>query len=100
MSKSFFKMTAKERDAASAKLECGISFADTRPLSKQSRALWNLAKRGRGRPRKPEGEKSKRILISLEPRLLADVEEFAAANDLDRSKLFALSVQKFMETRR
>jgi hypothetical protein len=100
MSKSFLKMTAKERDAASAKLEQGISFDETRPLSKHSRALWNLAKRGRGRPRKPEGEKFKRVLISVEPQLLADAERFADANDLDRSKLFALSVQEFMKTHR
>lgn len=96
MNKPFLKMTAQERDADAKKLENGISFKETRPLSKHSRALWELAKRGRGRPRKPAGEKAARILISIEPRLLALIEEFANANSLDRSKLFALSVQAFI----
>jgi hypothetical protein len=96
MSKPFLKMTAEERDAEAKKLEKGISFKDTRPLSKHSQALWESAKRGRGRPRKPAGEKAERILISIEPRLLALIEEFAGANSLDRSKLFALSVQAFI----
>ncbi len=96
MSKMFLKMTAQERDAEAKKLEKGITFKDTRPLSKRSQTLWSLAKRGRGRPRKPAGEKAERILISIEPRLLALIEEFAGANRLDRSKLFALSVQAFI----
>ena len=96
MSKPFLKMTAQERDVEAKKLEKGISFKDTRPLSKHSQARWELAKRGRGRPRKPAGEKAERILISIEPRLLALIEEFAGANNLDRSKLFALSVQAFI----
>ena len=96
MNKSFFKMTAQERDREVKKLEKGVSYTDTRPLSKRSAALWELARRGRGRPRKPEGEKAQRILISIEPKLLADIEAFALANALDRSKLFALSVQAFI----
>jgi hypothetical protein len=96
MSKSFFKMTPRERDAEAKKLEKEISFKNTRPLSKQSQALWGLAKRGRGRPRKPVGEKAQRILISIEPKLLARIERYSATNGLDRSKLFALSVQAFI----
>jgi hypothetical protein len=96
MSKNFFQMTAKERDREAKQLERGISFEETRPLSKRSQSLWELAKRGRGRPRKPEGQKARRILISIEPKLLADIEAFASANALDRSKLFALSVQAFI----
>jgi hypothetical protein len=96
MKKDFLRMTAEERDAEAKKLERGISFKDTRPLSKHSRALWELAKRGRGRPRKPAGEKAERILISIEPQLLALIEKFTASNGLDRSKLFALSVKAFI----
>jgi hypothetical protein len=96
MSKDFLQMTADERDREAKRLEKGISFKDTRPLSKRSQALWELAKRGRGRPRKPEAEKAQRILISIEPKLLADIEAFASAHALDRSKLFALSVQAFI----
>jgi hypothetical protein len=96
MKKDFLKMTSQERDAEAKKLERGTSFEQTRPLSDRSKVLWDLAKRGRGRPPKPAGEKAARILISMEPGLLAIVEKFVASNGLDRSKLFALSVQAFI----
>jgi hypothetical protein len=96
MSKDFLKMSASERDAEAKKLERGILFEETRPMSARSKALWESAKRGRGRPRKPAGQKAQRILISIEPKLLALVESFAASNGLDRSRLFALSVQAFI----
>jgi hypothetical protein len=89
-------MTYEERDAEATKLEGGTSYEQTRPLSEESQFLWNLAKRGRGRPRKPSGEKSHRILISIAPNLLAEVETFVSKNGIDRSKLFALSVQAFL----
>jgi hypothetical protein len=86
-----------EYDGSRAKkLEKEFSFEDTRPLSPHSKVLWTVAKRGRGRPRKPASEKARRILISIEPSLLALIEQFIAANGLDRSKLFALSAQAFM----
>ncbi len=87
-------MTTQERDAEAKKLDREFSFEETRPLSTQGKVLWGAAKRGR--PRKPAGEKAERILISIEPKLLALVEGFAASNGLDRSKLFALSVQAFI----
>jgi hypothetical protein len=96
MSKDFTRMTAAERDAEAKKWEREISFDETRPLSKRSKALWAMAKRGRGRPRKPTNEKAVRVLISLEPQLLALIEAFAISKGLDRSKLFTLSVQAFM----
>ncbi len=96
MKKDFFKMTATERDAEAKQLDRPISFNQTRPLSKRSQALWALAKRGPGRPPKPAGEKSKRALISIEPQLLALADAFASSNGIDRSKLFALSVQAFI----
>lgn len=96
MSKDFLDMTAEERDAEMKKWERGISFAETRPLSKHSQALWQAAKRGRGRPRKPAEERSRRVLISIDPKLLARVEAFASSKGVDRSKLFALSVQAFI----
>src|SRR3954451_14715631 len=96
MSKDFLKMSAAERDAEAKKWERGISFEETRPLSKRSQALWEMAKRGRGRPKKPESERARRVLISIEPELFALVEAFATSKVLDRSKLFALSVEAFM----
>ncbi|HEY2588342.1 MAG TPA: hypothetical protein VGI81_21560 [Tepidisphaeraceae bacterium] len=89
-------MTPAERDAEAKKWESGTSFEETRPLSTRSQKLWQLAKRGRGRPPKPAGARVRRVLISLDPELLARVEAFASSTGLDRSKLFALSVQAFM----
>jgi hypothetical protein len=94
--KDFLSMTPAERDAEVKKWEKGISIEETRPMSKRSKALWDAAKRGRGRPPKPAGERAKRVLISLDPNLLASVEAFATAKGLDRSKLFAISVRAFM----
>lgn len=94
--KDFLGMTADERDAEAKKWEGGISFEDTRPMSVRSKALWEIAKRGRGRPKKPAGERAKRVLISMDPKLLALVEAFARSKGVDRSKLFALSVQAFI----
>jgi hypothetical protein len=96
MSKSFLNLTAAERDAEARKWEKGISFEKTRPLSKRSRALWELAKRGRGRPAKPAHQRVRRVLISIDPQLFELIESFTASNGLDRSKLFALSVKAFM----
>lgn len=50
-------MTPAEREADLAFLEKGISFEQTRPLSPKGKALWELAKRGPGRPAKRRGEK-------------------------------------------
>ncbi len=50
--KSFFEMNAGERDAEAARLAKGTDYRETRPLSRKDRALWEAAKRGRGRPRK------------------------------------------------
>ena len=96
MSKAFSELTAARRDAEAKKLDRAFSFEETRPMSEPSQALWAAAKRGRGRPPKPAGEKVERVLISIDPKLLAAVESFASANGLDRSKLFALGVQAFM----
>lgn len=96
MSKPFSELTPRQRDAAAKKLDRAFSLDETRPLSDPSKALWAAARRGRGRPPKPAGEKVERVLISIDPKLLAAAEAFAAANGLDRSKLFALGVQAFM----
>jgi hypothetical protein len=96
MSKSFLKMSPAEREVDLARFENGISFEQTKPLSAQARGMWELAKRSRGRPRKPRHQKAVRFLISMEPSLLAAVEAFAAANHLDRSRLIALSLRAFL----
>ena len=96
MTKDIFDMSSAERSAEAKKWEKGISFEETRPLSKRSKALWEMAKRGRGRPAKPANQRVRRVLISIDPQLFNLVESFTAANGLDRSKLFSLSVQAFI----
>ena len=98
--KDFLKMTREERDAEAKKWESGISFDETHPMSKRSRGLWEIAKRARGRPRKAAAERAKRVLISLDPHVFALVEAFATSKGLDRSKLFAVSVQAFIAAER
>lgn len=95
--KDFLKMTNEERDAEAKKWEKGVSFNATRPLSRRSQALWELAKRSRGRPRKPPHERAKRVLISLDPAVFALVKSFASSKGLDQSKLFSISVLAFIE---
>jgi hypothetical protein len=100
MNKDFLKMTPEERDAEAKRWENGIDFGKTKPLSKNSQKLWELAKRGRGRPSKPADKRVRRVLISIEPKLLAAAEAFASSNGLDRSKLFALSLEAFIGAER
>ena len=96
MSKTFLKMTPSERETDLAFLEKGISFEQTRPLSPKGKALWELAKRGPGRPAKRPGEKAVRFLVSMDPNLLTIVDAYASAAGLDRSRLVALSLRAFL----
>lgn len=96
VSKHFLKMSPAEREADLAQLDREISFHQTRPLSSKGRGLWELAKRSRGRPRKPQDQKAVRFIVSMEPSLMNAVEAFATANRLDRSKLIALSLRAFL----
>ena len=96
--KSFLKMSPAEREADLARLDKEVSFDQTRPLSAKGRGLWELAKRSRGRPRKPQGQKAVRYMVSMDPSLLTAVEAFVAANKnkLDRSKLIALALRTYL----
>lgn len=100
MKKSFLNMTPAEREADLARFERGISFNRTRPMSPRNKALWELVRRGPGRPRKAEEEKASRFLVSMDPRLLELVDAFAADRRLDRSKLIALSLEAFIASDR
>lgn len=95
--KSIWNATAAERDAAVADLEA-FDPHKAKPLSKRGRVLWKAATRGRGRPRKPAGEKTRRVVISVEPRLLKRMDAFAKSHGLDRSKLIAKGVENVMAT--
>ena len=64
-------MTAAERDADVAKYDAGVPFEQTRPLTAKERERWERGRRGPGRPRKSATEKAVRVLISIDPALLA-----------------------------
>jgi hypothetical protein len=99
--KSFFEMTAAERAADVARFDKGLSFDETGPLSAKGKLLWRRAKRGRGRPPKPAGEKSARVLITVEPALLSKADRYARRRDLSRSELVAIALRQMMSgTRR
>lgn len=66
----FLRMTPAERDAVAKKWERGLSFKETRAMTKRSQSLWELAKRGRGRPRKPAKAHAPRVLICSTPSYL------------------------------
>ena len=69
--RTFIQMTSAERDADVAKYDAGVPFEQTRPLTARERARWERATRGPGRPPKPDSEKAVRVLISIDPALLA-----------------------------
>ena len=68
--------------------------ASIKPLSPQLRKQWDAAKRtgrklGRGRPAKHPSEKSRIVLISIDPKLLAEIDKYAKSVGLSRSRLIA-----------
>ena len=68
-SKSFFKLTPAERAAVVARFDRGVAFEDTTPLSTAQQARFERAKKSSPAAR---GEtKDARVLISLDPKLLA-----------------------------
>jgi hypothetical protein len=67
----------------------GIRFEATREMTVAESEVWNGAKRGRGRPKKPPGEKAARVLVTITPDLLAAADAFAARSGISRAELFA-----------
>jgi hypothetical protein len=47
--KSFFDLTPAQKEVVLADLAKGIPFSKIKPLSPRGKALWEAAKRGRGR---------------------------------------------------
>jgi hypothetical protein len=87
--KSFFDLTKSEKEAVVARLAKGTDYADTRPLSSKDKALWEAAKRGRGRPPKPPEAKAVAVQVTFEPQLLHKIDAYAAARKMSRAELLA-----------
>jgi hypothetical protein len=92
--KSFFKMTPSERDADVRKFDKGLSFEQLRPLSAKNQLLWEAAKRPRGRPRLGKG--AVRVLVTLDPALLEQVDRYVTDRHLKRSQLIARALKNEM----
>jgi len=83
---------------ASKKLQ-GVRFEKTRELTSTERALWDQAKRGRGRPKKAPGDKAARVLVSIAPSLLAEADDYARRQGISRAELFARGLLKVLPGR-
>jgi hypothetical protein len=91
-SKSFFDLSAAERDKAVKEFDRERLFEESRPLSAKGEVLWDLAKRRRGRPRLGTG--AVKVLVTFDPRLLERVDAYAKEENLKRSQLIARALEK------
>ena len=77
----------------------GMRFEKTRELTPTESALWDQAKRGRGRPKKAPGDKVARVLVSIAPGLLAEADDYARRQGISRAELFARGLMKVLPGR-
>ena len=89
MSKPFTKMTASELAVATREFDKPSPPGRFHPMKARERRRWERAKRGRGRPSKAPGQKAVRVLLTIQPPLLAEADAFARSHGLSRSELFA-----------
>jgi len=71
------------------RLARSVSPRTMRPLTAKDRVLWEWAKRSKGRPRKSADERSVPVQITLEPKLLYQVDALADRTGKSRSQLIA-----------
>jgi hypothetical protein len=82
-------MTASELADATREFDKPSPPGRFRTMTARERRRWQRAKRGRGRPSKAPGEKAVRVLVTIQPPLLAEADAFARSHGLSRSELFA-----------
>ncbi len=84
------KMTLAELDAESDQYDAPFSAIDL-PYKKNARLLPR-----RGRPRKSEADKSRRVLVTFDPALLAQADAAAEASKLTRAGLIHEAVKLWL----
>jgi hypothetical protein len=94
--RSFFDLSLAEKEAVVTRLAKGTNYHQTRPLSRKEKALWEAAKRGRGRPPKSPETKSSRVNLTFDPVLLAKMNAYAKAKGISRAELVARGVKLAM----
>jgi hypothetical protein len=95
--KPYWEMNLQELREATRDLEGDIDPKRLKPLSPQMKALWERAKRKRGRP--PVGEGSKVISLSVEKSLLQRSDSLAKKEGLTRAQLFARALESLLRKR-
>ena len=94
---SFFEMSDKGKKYFVRRLERGIAPSRLKPLSREDRALWKAAKRGR--PRKPASAKSIPVQVTFEPKLLKRIDAYTTAEGITRAELLARGAELAMGRR-
>ncbi len=89
------KMNAVQLQTATRQFDRPMVIDDAKPLIAAERGRWKNAKSTNlgGRPRKPSEEKSVRILMTIEPRLLKLADAAAKKRGISRSELFANGIR-------
>ena len=93
MRKPFTKMTDPELEKGTREFDKPSPPGRFRTMTARERRRWERAKRGRGRPSKAPGQKAVRVLLTIQPPLLAEADAFARRHGLSRSELFARSLR-------
>ncbi|MGA2499924.1 MAG: ribbon-helix-helix domain-containing protein [Tepidisphaeraceae bacterium] len=86
--------------AALDRLAHSVSIKTMKPLSPHNRIWWESARRGPGRPRKPANERAVSIQITMDPKLLNDVDNVADQTGKSRSELIATGLQSVLRSHR
>ena len=95
--KPYWEMNLQELREATRDLEGDIDPKRLKPLSGEMKALWERAKRKRGRP--PVGEGAKVISLSVEKSLLQRSDNLAKKEGLTRAQLFARALETLLRKR-
>lgn len=90
------KPTTDENDfEALDRLAHSITLENTRPLTAEQRRRWEAVQRGR--PKKAPESKAIPTLITVEPKLLKQVDAYAKQEGMSRSRLFSEAVRQRIE---
>lgn len=91
MKKKYWDMTTEELAAATKQFNEPLVADQSRPLTPAEQKQWQQIQRKRGRPLVGKGHR--RISVSMESGLLAQVNALAKKRGISRSQLFAQAVE-------
>lgn len=77
-----------------AKLSTEDLRSRARPMTPAEATQWKRVRRGR--PRKLPGRKAKRVLFTIDPKLLNEADRYARAHGLTRTQLIANGLRSVM----